>query len=245
MTDVPLLDQDQVTVYRADEKALPALAVVEGAVVHPANYRITVGMRVSDVLFAAGGLQRDAAQDAAHLYRQVSPTEVKLIRIKPALALQHDQQSDLQLQADDRLVIYRQRDIAFTPEKVNVVGEVQRPGEYHVYQGMTLYDLLLLAGGATEQAGGAIEITAPPGGERGENAAARGGADRRPSRRSGHRRHDDRGAGHRARPRRYPRLRGSARHLATEERAHREKPAHRLPASNPASSGSARTCCAH
>jgi protein involved in polysaccharide export with SLBB domain len=41
---------------------------------------------------------------------------------------------------------------------VQVVGEVQRPGEFQAFAGLTLYDLLLQAGGPTDMACGTVEV---------------------------------------------------------------------------------------
>ncbi|MHB9131704.1 MAG: SLBB domain-containing protein [Armatimonadota bacterium] len=160
-TDIPLVDQDEIIVYRTDEKLIIPLVAVDGAIKHPASYRVTDGMHVSDLLFAAGGLRRDAAPAVAHLYRRNGPNQYKIIRLSPTSALQGNATDNPVLQDEDRLVIYTQQDVEYRAEKLAVVGEVQRPGEYTLYQGLTLYDLLLQAGGPTDMAAGTIEVTFP------------------------------------------------------------------------------------
>lgn len=159
--DVELMDLDEIYVYEANEKQILPLATIEGAVKNPATYRVAEGMRVSDLIFAAGGLLQDASTQVAHLFRRVAPGEFRLIRINPSAAQQGDPANNPQIQDQDRLVIYRQREVEFKAERVNVVGEVQRPGEFRTYEGMTLYDLLLMAGGPTDQAAGTVEIATP------------------------------------------------------------------------------------
>lgn len=159
--DINLQDQDEVIIYRSDEKALIPLVSIEGSVKHPATFRMSEGMKVSDLIFAAGGLLRDAAPDAAHLYRRIGPDDMKIIRVSPSLSMKLSANDDPQLQDEDRLVIYKQRDVSFKSEKVRIVGEVQRPGEFRAYDGLTLYDLLLQAGGATDTAAGTIEVSIP------------------------------------------------------------------------------------
>ncbi|HHX41423.1 MAG TPA: hypothetical protein GX715_15785 [Armatimonadetes bacterium] len=159
--DVPLLDLDEIVVYEADEKKIVPLATVEGAVKHPATYRVGDGMRVSDLLFAAGGVLQDASKRVAHLYRRIGPNEFQIVRLAPEAALNGDPAENPVMQDGDRLVIYRQQDVEFRFDKVTVVGELQHPGEYRSYEGLTLYDLLLLAGGPTPQAAGIVEVAAP------------------------------------------------------------------------------------
>lgn len=159
--DIPLQDQDEVVVYTSDEKALIPLVSIEGCVKHPATFRMSDGMKASDLIFASGGLLRDAAPDVAHLYRRTGPDDFKIIRISPAHAQNHAAADDPVLHDEDRLVIYKQKDVSYKPSKVNIVGEVQRPGEYRSYDGLTLYDLLLQAGGATDTAAGTVEVSVP------------------------------------------------------------------------------------
>ncbi|MHB9025944.1 MAG: SLBB domain-containing protein, partial [Armatimonadota bacterium] len=159
--DIPLLDQDEVVIYQSDEKALIPLVTIQGAVKHAASYRVTEGMRVSDLLFAAGGLQRDASTQTAHLYRRVGANDFKIIRLSPAGALAGTAADNPALRDEDRLIIYRQQEVEFKADKVSVVGEVQRPGEYRALQGLSLYDLVLQAGGPTDMAAGTVEVAVP------------------------------------------------------------------------------------
>jgi len=159
--DIPLGDLDELVVYTTDERVIIPLVTVEGAVKHPASYRMTAGMHVSDLLFISGGLLHDASNKVAHLYRRVGPNDYKIIRIAPAQTLKGGAQDNPVLQDEDRLVVYSEKDIAFKAEKVIVLGEVQHPGEYRVFQGLTLYDLLLQAGGPTDMASGTLEVAVP------------------------------------------------------------------------------------
>ncbi|MDH7569243.1 MAG: SLBB domain-containing protein [Armatimonadota bacterium] len=159
--DIPLQDLDEIVIYEADEKKIVPLATVEGVVKNPATFRVPEGMRVSDLLFAAGGLLQDASLQVAHIYRRIAPNQFKIIRLSPGEALKGNEADNLLVQDGDRLVIYRQREVEYRPERITVVGELQRPGEFRVFEGMTLYDLLLLAGNVTDQAAGTVEIATP------------------------------------------------------------------------------------
>lgn len=168
--DVPLQDQDELVVYDFGEKAPLPLVAVEGPVKHPASYRLTEGMRLNDLLFTSGGLLRDATREVAHIYRHGEDGKLKILRVTPAKAGASDPALNVPLQDGDRLVIYPRTEVEAVPGKVSVVGEVRRPGDYTLYQGMTLYDLLLIAGGPTEHAAAMVEVARPlndPTGKRG------------------------------------------------------------------------------
>lgn len=162
--DIPLSDLDEVVVYTTDERVIIPLVTVEGAVKHPASYRLNDGMRISDLLFIAGGPLHDAAADVAHLYRRTGPDDYQVIRLSPAQIAKGVEAANPLLQDEDRLVVYRQKDVAYKAEMVAVLGEVQHPGEYRVFKNLTLYDLLLQAGGATDMAAGTVEVATPAAG---------------------------------------------------------------------------------
>lgn len=159
--DIQLQDTDEVIIYSTDEKSLTPIVTIEGAVKHPASFRMAENMKVSDLIFASGGLLRDAAPDAAHIYRRTGPNDFRVIRVSPTAALNHSTSDDIILQDEDKLVIYRQKDVDYRNDKVSIMGEVQRPGEYKAYDGLTLYDLLLQAGGPIDTAAGTIEVSIP------------------------------------------------------------------------------------
>ena len=150
--DVTLQDHDELVVYESGEKAILPLAMVEGPVKHPASYQITKGMKIADLLFAAGGMSQEASNTVAHLYRRTrgwkrahSPrdpgtsrrgrprAEHRTAGQRPAGAVPAGRGGSAARQGE-----YRR-------------GKCARPGEYRVYQGLTLYDLLIMAGGPTEE----------------------------------------------------------------------------------------------
>jgi len=159
--DVEMQDQDEVVVYANDEKTVVSLVSIEGPVRNPATYRLADGMRAGDLIFASGGLLQDASRDVAHLYRRTGPNSFRLIRICPAQLPRDDDAGNPRLTDQDRLVVYRQKDVEFKRSVLTVLGEVQKPGEFTFYEGMTLYDLLIQAGGPTDMASGTVEVARP------------------------------------------------------------------------------------
>jgi len=156
--DIDLMDQDEVVVYGNDEKSIVPLVTIEGPVRNPASYRLADGMKAGDLIFAAGGLLQDASREVAHLYRRTGPNSFKMLRIIPSDAA-GDESTNPVLKDQDKLVVYKQKEVEFKRNKVNVLGEVQKPGEFMFYDGMTLYDLIIQAGGPTDMAAGTVEVT--------------------------------------------------------------------------------------
>jgi protein involved in polysaccharide export with SLBB domain len=91
--------------------------------------------------------------------QRVNPTDLssKLIWMSPRKAiLEHDEASNLELQAGDIVTIFSQRDISLPQDDrsryVVVEGEVKRPGVYKLEVNETLHSVLQRAGGLTPNA---------------------------------------------------------------------------------------------
>jgi protein involved in polysaccharide export with SLBB domain len=148
----PLLDQ-------ARERSAPGRPVpevtVEGLVHHPGPYPLSSGMRVADLLRAAGGLTDRAYTLEAELtrYAVVDGKEREQSRavVDMDAVLKGDGAKNLGLNAYDRLVIRR---IPKWDENgsVEIVGEVRFPGKYPIGRNEKLSEVLKRAGGFSEQA---------------------------------------------------------------------------------------------
>ena len=93
------------------------------------------------------------------IIQRVNPTDLssKLIWMSPRKAiLEHDEASNLELQAGDIVTIFSQRDISLpqgeSSRYVVIEGEVKRPGVYKLDLNETLHSVLDRAGGLTPNA---------------------------------------------------------------------------------------------
>ena len=93
------------------------------------------------------------------IIQRVNPTDLssKLIWMSPRKAiLEHDEGSNLELQAGDIVTIFSQKDISLpqgeTSRYVVIEGEVKRPGVYKLEVNETLHSVLERAGGLTPNA---------------------------------------------------------------------------------------------
>ena len=138
---------------------------VSGPVLRPGGYPYSDGMRVSDLLKFAKGFLVHAALDKALLVRELGNNKVfdimpgdgrgvhknEIIWLDLSKILVGDKAADLYLARFDRLKILTLKDSQPEP-MVRIIGGVRKPGEYYLTSGMTLGDLLQVAGGPAENA---------------------------------------------------------------------------------------------
>lgn len=134
----------------------PLIVEATGSVVNPGRYPLVPGMRISDLVTAAGGMKPDAYGVAATLARKVqlddqySRTDeiaVSLTSSDPMLTGRN-----MVLEPGDHLVLRQKPEWIEAPQRVTVMGEVKHPGTYEVDKRSTLCSLVNRAGGFTKDA---------------------------------------------------------------------------------------------
>ncbi|HPI32823.1 MAG TPA: SLBB domain-containing protein, partial [candidate division Zixibacteria bacterium] len=141
---IALADGDRVTVYSIYDLRTNMVAV-GGRVKHPGCYERTDSTRVSD-LIARGQLQPlDVYFERADVFRRYPDRRVEVIPIDLTRALAGDPASDIVLADRDSLHVYGIDDVR-REQFVYIEGEVHKPGKYPLYDGMTVGDLIFLAG---------------------------------------------------------------------------------------------------
>jgi protein involved in polysaccharide export with SLBB domain len=113
-------------------------------------------MKLSDLLFKAGGFKEGAyAREAEITRREVAPggelVRTRTLSVSPERALSGDADSDVALQEYDLLVVRQIPDWA-VKIKVTLAGEVRFPGVYTMRKGERLSSLIGRAGGFTPDA---------------------------------------------------------------------------------------------
>ena len=131
------------------------VVTVSGTVRAPGSYPLEAGMRISDLLRAAGDLSEEAYALGAELVRyDVVNNEYRstdIVNVDLAAALRGDSVADLELAEHDNLRI------STVPEwntlwTVTLEGEIKFPGAYRIRRGETLAQILQRAGGLTDDA---------------------------------------------------------------------------------------------
>ena len=123
---------------------------VTGHVWTPGQQAFVAGMKLSDALRAAGGTQPDAYLGQVSITRlRPDSTRIQLramLRDTTGAVV-----NDLDLADDDEVTVYSLT--SFRPRRfVAIGGSVKTSGRYPYYEGMTLRDLVLAAGGLVEGA---------------------------------------------------------------------------------------------
>ncbi len=138
---------------------------ISGPVLRPGTYPFSDNMRVSDLLKLARGFLVNTSLDKALLIRELGSDSrfnimpgdnrgshrKQLIWLDLTKILAKDKETDLPLARLDRLKIFTLNDQQPQPT-VKIIGGIRKPGEYHLTAGMTLGDLLDIAGGPSEKA---------------------------------------------------------------------------------------------
>lgn len=157
-----LQTKDAISIYTIEQEQYQQKQIVDvaGAVQVPSQYVLSKGMRIHDLLALAGNVLPTAYTERAFLQR-VNPDGtfgvLKIINLEKAAV--GDPANDIELAPGDKLNVYTKAETNFTPKQtVSISGAVQKPGEYPRADGMTMQDLLRLAGGQTARASDRIEL---------------------------------------------------------------------------------------
>ncbi|MBC5837031.1 SLBB domain-containing protein [Flavobacterium muglaense] len=130
---------------------------IEGAVFRPDTYSFYTGMRISDLVKKADGLKEDAYGKRARVTRLKGDLTTEVLHVDLDKALTGDMEANLVLNKEDVLTVYSI--LGFVEVfKVIIDGEIKNPGTYRFYEGLTLNDLLVEAGGLTGSASKRVEI---------------------------------------------------------------------------------------
>jgi protein involved in polysaccharide export with SLBB domain len=146
---LPLVNGDVVRVARIAARVANRITV-QGNVASPGAVGFRPGLRLSDALRAAGGLKQDTYLGRVLVTRfERDSSRVQLRAVLRDLA--GNVYNDLELRPDDEIEVFSVA--TFRPDRlVSIGGAVRDGGRFPYRSGMSLRDLVLLAGGVTEGA---------------------------------------------------------------------------------------------
>ena len=146
---VPMSAGDSVTVLAVASR-FRGYVTVKGNVWVEGQVGFTPGMKLSDAIRLAGGPRPDVYLDRILISR--TNEDSTRVQLRSTFADSTGKVSqDLVLQDEDEISVFSRA--AFYPSKyVTIVGAVQNPGRVPYREGMTMRDVVLLAGGVTEDA---------------------------------------------------------------------------------------------
>jgi protein involved in polysaccharide export with SLBB domain len=146
---VPVFNGDVIRVFSVATRVRNRIAVI-GNVWAPGSQGLRPGMTVSEALRVAGGVKSDTYLGQVLISRTM-PDSSRLQLRASLLDTTGAVINDLQLQEDDEIRVFSTSE--FRPERyVAINGAVQKSGQFPYREGMTVRDLVLLAGGLEQSA---------------------------------------------------------------------------------------------
>ena len=130
---------------------------LEGHVQNPGKFVLTKDMTLKDLISTRAGFQdasfrRAVFPDMGHIFRKV-PGQVgkKIIPFNVGALLDNDSSANQPLEEEDVVRIYSFEEMR-TDQRVTIDGLVKEPGTFPMAEGMTLEDLIMMAGGLVPKA---------------------------------------------------------------------------------------------
>jgi protein involved in polysaccharide export with SLBB domain len=121
-------------------------------------YILADNMSLYDLLFSRGGFQdaafaKKAFLELGHIFRKTpGDLDTKILGFNLGKLLDGDPKENIRLESDDRIKIYFFESMATLKPYVSIEGLVKRPGNYDMSAGITMEDLIVIAGGLTPDA---------------------------------------------------------------------------------------------
>lgn len=147
---VPLLDADIVHVVKASSARRDFVELRGDGIRVAGEYQFVAGMRLSDLIAAAGGLAPEAFLDRAELRRTGADLRQTFQAVNLGLVMQRDPAHDLPVQALDVFTIYSVGAIRGGNGSVTLQGYVKESGTFPLSDGMRLSDLLFARAGVQD-----------------------------------------------------------------------------------------------
>jgi len=144
---IKVQDMDLVKIFPIDS-ALRGYVRLSGYLLRPGDYALQPGAHISSVLLKSF-LLPEYYREAGEITRLYPPDyHPEKLYFNVDKALQGDPHEDLELMEFDTLTLFPRWEKERIP-RVRVGGEVQQPGEYRLYDNMTIRDLIIQAGNPT------------------------------------------------------------------------------------------------
>lgn len=150
--EVDLNDGDQIRLFSITN-VLDDVVTVYGEVNQAGTYQLSESVRtVRDLILSADDLKEDALRKRAILTRTADDSTKRSFTIDLDQAFAGDPENDLSLEKRDVLQVFSNKVELIESRFVTISGAVTSPGRFEYVENMTLEDLILKAGGFSENA---------------------------------------------------------------------------------------------
>ncbi|PKN79104.1 MAG: hypothetical protein CVU48_06355 [Candidatus Cloacimonetes bacterium HGW-Cloacimonetes-1] len=144
----PLLKDDDIIIISPIQQTIS----IQGSVFSPGEYEFVQGDKLSDVIKFANGFEPEANLSNVMLYRYKSNMkDYDIISFDLSSYPSNPSIADIPLHSTDRIMVQLNQNYRIY-RSVTVEGNVMAPGKYLINESTTLYDVLMLCGGPTDQA---------------------------------------------------------------------------------------------
>ncbi len=152
LTKFEIKDGDIIKIYPVLEKDKNAV-YLSGNVLRPGKYEFRDGMKITDIISDYHSLLPETYYEYAIILRQEPPSFLNRIIAFDLKQILEDpgSQQNILLQERDQIVIYN-KDFFEPNRSVSIEGAVTKEGKYKLLSNMKIRDLILQAGGLSDEA---------------------------------------------------------------------------------------------
>jgi protein involved in polysaccharide export with SLBB domain len=150
--EVNIQDGDLISIFPVISREINAI-YLNGNVIRPGKYEYKQDMKISDIIHNYQDLLAETYFDYAVIYRQEPPSFLNRIIAFNLQNVIDDINSDdnLFLKPKDQIMIYN-KDFFEPSREVTINGAITNPGSFKLMENMKIRDLILQAGGLTDEA---------------------------------------------------------------------------------------------
>ena len=155
--DFPLFSNDKITLFNKSDMSFTSDVSISGHVFNPGSKQFLQDMTLFDLLFEGGGFKNDVHLSNTYFERadlirvNADKKTSKIIPFRLDSVLAGKGFSQLKLEMGDAVKVYSIQDIkGLKQNTVSIAGYVKNPGDYPLYKGLNIYELLFLSGGIND-----------------------------------------------------------------------------------------------
>ena len=152
MLGTQLKSGDKISVKDISDRIANKVSI-RGAVFREGDYEFAEGITLKDLLGKASGLKPNALRDRGVIYRDNEDLTKSFLSFSVSKILDGSENIILQENDDVRIFYFNDEN---SNKTVSLSGGVQTPGVFSFREGMSIEDLILIAGGFTDKANSAI-----------------------------------------------------------------------------------------
>lgn len=158
MASFKVMPGDEIKVERS-KGTIENSVTVSGPVYKPGIYSANNGLTISGLVKLAGGMIDETANyEHGQIIRKRSGGKNEIIAFNLRKALEGDSKNDIVLKPLDEIRFFEEKELTSEVRQIYIGGAVKNIGNYDYHEGMTVADVVVLAGGLNNDASGEVEI---------------------------------------------------------------------------------------